>query len=143
MRRTLRNCAAVIGVLVAGAMIPRARAEQKLTPEQLVQLHLQALTAGSLPPREQTRDVKGIVAATTPARAAGQLAGTFQLTSGPTSSRFAMKFDSDLYQGEAFTATGSKVDVANAQPRTGSRSAVGNFVSRYRVIVSEGLIGGV
>ncbi len=138
-----RNVAAVVAVLAVGAMSPRMIAEQKLTPEQLVQLHLQALTGGSLPPTEQTRDVKGTVAATTPARAAGLLAGTFHLSSGPTTSRFAMKFDSDLYEGETFTATGNKVDVANAQPRTGSRSAVGNFVSRYRVIVSEGLIGGV
>jgi hypothetical protein len=138
-----RSVAAVLGVLAVGATSPPASAKQKLTPEQLVQLHLQALTAGSLPPREQTREVKGVVAATMPARAAGLLAGTFQLTSGSTSSRFAMKFDSDLYEGETFTATGNQVEVANAQPRTGSRSAVGNFVSRYRVIVSEGLLGGV
>ena len=135
-----RACTAV-GLLVVMSMPSRPAAEQKLTAEQLVTLHLQALTAGSTP-REQTRDVKGAVGVTMPAKAAGQLPGTFQLSSSAAGSRFAMKFDSDLYEGEAFTATGNKVDIANAQPRTGSRSAIGNFVARYGVIVSEGLLGG-
>src|SRR5688572_22041411 len=135
-----RACTAV-GLLVVMSMHSRPAAEQKLTAEQLVTLHLQALSAGSTP-REQTRDVKGAVGVTMPAKAAGQLPGTFLLSSSAAGSRFTMKFDSDLYEGEAFTATGNKVDIANAQPRTGSRSAVGNFVARYPVIVSEGLLGG-
>jgi hypothetical protein len=137
-----RACSAV-GLLVVISMDPRPAAQPKLTPEQLVTLHLQALKAGPAPPREQARDVNGAVAVTMPAKAAGQLPGTFQLSSSAAGSRFAMKFDSDLYEGEAFTVTGNKVDIANAQPRTGSRSAIGNFVARYGVIVSEGLLGGV
>ena len=114
-----------------------------MTPEELVKLHLQALTAGVPVPREQARDVKGTVAAIAPARAAGLLPGTFRLSSGATSARLNLHFGTDLYEGETFTLEGDKVDIANAQPRTGSRSAVGNFVARNRVIVSEGLIGGV
>jgi hypothetical protein len=33
-------------------MVPRMTAEQKLTPEAVVKLHLQALTAGAIPARE-------------------------------------------------------------------------------------------
>ena len=118
-------------------------AAQKMTPEALVKLHLQALTAGVPVPREQRLDVKGAVSAVTPARAAGLLPGTFRLTSGATGSRLDLHFGTDLYEGETFTVEGDKVDIANAQPRTGSRSAVGNFVARNRVIVAEGLMGGV
>jgi len=134
---------AVVLLLAVSSTLSRPAAEQKLTPEQLVTLHLQALTAGAPLPRQPGRDAKGTVAVTMPAKAAGQLAGTFQLASNPAGSRFTMKFDSDLYEGEAFTAAGAKVEVANSQPRTGSRSAIGSFVARYSVIVSEGLLGGV
>ena len=75
-------CAAVF--VMAALAIPAA---QKMTPEELVKLHLQAVTAGVPVPREQARDVKGTVAAVTPARAAGLLPGTFRLTSGATSAR--------------------------------------------------------
>lgn len=139
MRRTY----VTVILLALCSLLPKLGAEQKLTPEQLVTLHLQALTAGAPSSREQTRDARGTVAVTMPAKASGQLAGTFQLASSPAGSRFSMKFDSDLYEGESFTATGSKVDVGNSQPRTGTRSAIGSFVARYSVIVSEGLLGGV
>jgi len=118
-------------------------AQKKMVPEELVKLHLQALTAGVPVPRELGIDAKGTVAAVTPARASGLLPGTFQLTSGATGGRLHMHFGTDLYEGGTFTVDGDKVDIANAQLRTGSRSAVGNFVARHRVIVSEGLIGGV
>jgi len=125
------------------AAITTAQTAQKMTPEDLVKLHIQALTAGVAVPRDQARDVKGTVAAIAPARAAGLLPGTFRLSSGATNARLNLHFGTDLYEGETFTFEGDKVDIANAQPRTGSRSAVGNFVARNRVIVSEGLIGGV
>jgi hypothetical protein len=138
----MRNEACVTAFVLAALAIPDA-AQKKMTPEELVKLHVQALTAGVPVPREQARDVKGAVAAVTPARAAGLLPGTFRLTSGPSGARLNLQFGTDLYEGETFSLEGDKVDIANAQPRTGSRSAVGNFVARNRVIVSEGLIGGV
>lgn len=134
---------ALIGLLVLSSMVARMTAEQKLTPEALVKLHLQALSAGAMPAREETRDVKGAVSATTPAKAAGQLGGTFRFSSGATSARLNLQFGTDRYEGETFTADGNNVDVAIADPRNGSRSAIGNFVARNRVIVGEGLIGGV
>jgi hypothetical protein len=131
-----------VGVLAIAVMTLRiGAAQKKMTAEELVKLHVQALTGGVAVPRDQGRDVKGAVVAVTPAKAAGQLGGTFQLTSGAAGSKFAMRFDNERYVGEAFTAEGTRVDVANAEPRTGSRSAIGNFVARNTVIVGEGLIG--
>jgi hypothetical protein len=136
-----RGCANAV-LLAAAAIVPAITAAQKMTPEELVKLHVQGLTAGVVPPPEHGRDVKGGVGATTPARAAGLLPGTFTLSSGPTASRLIMRFDTDRYEGEAFTLDGGKVDIANADPRNGSRSAIGNFLARNLVIVSEGLLGG-
>jgi hypothetical protein len=138
----MRRVIGALAVLIAGA-VSLAPAAEKMTAEALVELHVRALTAGTPPPRAVSREVKGAVAALTPARAAGLLPGTFSLSSGATKARLQMVFGTDLYDGETFTLDGDKVDIANAQPKTGSRSAVGNFVARNRVIVSEGLIGGV
>jgi hypothetical protein len=139
--RMTRVCAAA-ALLAAGAMVPAITAAQKMTPEELVKLHIQGLTAGVVAPPEQAREVKGTVSAITPARAAGLLPGTFTLSSGATGSRLIMRFDTDRYEGEAFTLERGKVDIANADPRNGSRSAIGNFLARNLVIVSEGLLGG-
>jgi hypothetical protein len=139
----MRRRWAVALIAVASMTLPMQAAQKKMTPEELVRLHLQALTAGAMPPPGQGRDVKGTVSATTPARAAGVLPGTFRLTSGGSGSRLMLRFDTDKYEGETFTLEGGKVDIANAEPRTGSRSAVGNFLARNQVIVAEGLLGGV
>jgi hypothetical protein len=139
----MQRACGVIGLLVISSMAARVIAQQKLTPEALVKLHLQALTAGAMPAREESRDVKGPVSAITPAKAAGELGGTFRFTSGATSARLNLHFGTDRYEGETFTTEGDKVDIAIADPRNGSRSAIGNFLARNRVIVGEGLIGGV
>ena len=80
---------------------------------------------------------------TTPAKGAGQLPGTFRLASASRNARFTMQFNSDLYEGEDFAVDGEQVEIGFAQPRTNSRSAMGNFVAINRVIVGEGLFGGV
>ena len=136
-----RVCATA-ALLAAAAIVPAITVAQKMTPEELVKLHVQGLTAGVATPAGQAREVKGAVNAETPARAAGLLPGTFMLSSGATGSRLIMRFDTDRYEGEAFTLDGGKVDIANADPRNGSRSAIGNFLARNLVIVSEGLLGG-
>lgn len=136
-----RVCATAV-LLSAAAIVPAITVAQKMTPEELVKLHVQGLTAGVAPPVGQAREVKGAVNAETPARAAGLLPGKFTLSSGGTGSRLIMRFDTDRYEGEAFTLDGGKVDIANADPRNGSRSAIGNFLARNLVIVSEGLLGG-
>jgi hypothetical protein len=115
---------------------------EKITGEQLLKLHAQSVFGAAAPAADQTRDIRGACTTMTPARATGQLAGTFRFVSGATSSKFTLQFSTDLYEGETFTVEGEQVEIGFAQPRTSSRSAVGTFVARNRVIVGEGLFGG-
>jgi hypothetical protein len=135
-----RSTLLVVLILCTAAVVATA---QKLTPEQLVKLHLDAVTGGVAVPSDQTRDIRGICATMTPARATGQLAGPFRLTSGPRGSRWTLQFKSDLYEGETFSVEEGQVEIGFGQPRTSSRSAMGLFVTTNRVIVGEGLYGGV
>lgn len=136
----MRQCAVAFVVLIScGAVM----AAPKLTPEELVKRHLQALTGGAAIAPAQSRDFRGVCATTTPAKAAGQLAGAFRLSSTPQSARFTLEFKSDLYEGENFSVDGDQVEIGFAQPRTTLRSALGTFVARNLVIVGEGLFGGV
>lgn len=135
-----RPLAAVVVALVSYGALSAA---PKLTPEALIKLHMETLTAGGMRPAALTRDVRGVCTTTAPARMAAQLAGTFGLTSSSLKSSFTLQFASDLYEGESFSVDGDRVDIAFAQPRTSSRSSMGNFVAINRVIVGEGLFGGV
>jgi hypothetical protein len=74
---------------------------------------------------------------------AGSLQGPFTLLSTNETSRFTVQFGSDVYQGESIAFDGRQVEVGFAQPRQSLRSALGLFLSLNRVIVSEGLMGGV
>jgi hypothetical protein len=135
MRRIL------VAALWLGCGVGLLTAAPKLTPEQLVKLHLDGV--GPPPTAEQSRDLRGVCATTSPAKSAGQLAGPFRFTSSARSSRWTLQFKSDLYEGENFSVESDQVDVGFAQPRTSSRSAMGSFVAQNRVILSEGLFGGV
>jgi hypothetical protein len=137
MRRSLNL---ILLLFAAAAVLPAA---QKLTAEQLVKLHLDALAGVAELRADQTRDVRGTCALMTPAKATGQLAGPFRFNSSARSGRWTLQFQSDLYEGENFSVEGEQVEIGFAQPRTSSRSAMGNFVALHRVIVGEGLFGGV
>ena len=54
-----------------------------------------------------------------------------------------MRFRSDVYEGEAIGFDGKQVHVGFAQPRLNARSALGMFLAVNKVIVGEGLLGGV
>ena len=134
--------ALVLLLLVSSAAAMRSA--PKLTAEQLVKLHLEAvgtpaMASGATP----ARDVRGVCSTTSPARAAGELGGTFRLLSSPASARLAIEFNTDLYEGELFAVEGQQVEIGFAQRKTSSRSALGNFIAVNRVIVAEGLLGGV
>ena len=116
---------------------------QKLTAEQLVSEHLAVSLPAASGAGDQRLEVRGSCATTSPARAAGQLVGTFRLASGGESSRLTLRFDNDRYEGEDVTFEAGEVEIGFAQPRTSSRSALGNFLAVNRVIVGEGMLGGV
>lgn len=130
---------AAVAIVSCGTLF----AAQKLTQPAVIDLHLQALTADVEIPIDQTRVVRGVCITTSPAKAAGQLPGAFLLSSSVRNARFTVQFKSDLYEGESFDVEGEQVQIGFAQPRTNTRSALGQFVSINRVIVAEGLFGGV
>jgi hypothetical protein len=121
--------------LIAGA--------EKLTPEEVLKQHLAQQLPGIEQRAGRERDVRGTCTVSTPSRGAGLLGGAFSLASGAESSRLMMTFQSDVYEGESFMFNANEVEVGFGQRRTTSRSAMGLFVSVNKVIVGEGLIGGV
>jgi hypothetical protein len=125
---------------VTGAVL----AAEKPRPEELVKQHLQEGLGGAVLPAGQLRDIRGTASVTTPARASGTLTGSFRFVSSASASRVVVKFGAtDLYEGEGWETDGTDVQIAFAQPRTSSRSAVGIFLWMNKVIVGEGLLGGV
>ena len=135
-----RGCANAV-LLAAAAIVPAITAAQKMTPEELVKLHVQGLTLPGRAAAGTGQGREGAVSAMTPARAAGLC---------PARSRcrrpdrlapdHAVRYRPLRRRG--VHARSGKVDIANADPRNGSRSAIGNFLARNLVIVSEGLLGG-
>ena len=73
----------------------------------------------------------------------GTIEGTFTMTARADASRLVMRFRSDVYEGEAIGFDGNQVNVGFAQPRLNARSALGVFLTINKVIVGEGLLGGV
>jgi hypothetical protein len=125
----------LLGVLALGA-------DQKLTPERLVQLHLDEALRGWQLPSGSEREIRGECATTTPAGAIGTAVGPFRFVSSAASSRLTVTFGGELYEGESFAADGQQVQIGFAQPRTSSRSALGIFLDTNPVVVGEGLLGG-
>lgn len=135
----MRQVHLVLLALFAVAATPLA---QKLKPEELVARHVdQALSATDRAIRD--REARGTCALTTTIMGAGRIDGPFTLASTGATSRFDLRFDREVYESESVTFDGKEVDVGFAQPRASMRSALGLFLSLNRVIIREGLLGGV
>jgi hypothetical protein len=122
-----------------GAAAPLA---QKMTPEDLVAAHVQGVL-GAPDRASPARDVRGACRMTTTIMGAGSLDGQFTFSSAHETSSFALQFSRPTYEGERFAFDGKQVDIGFAEPRSGSRSALGLFLSMNHVVVREGLFGGV
>lgn len=138
MGRALSACAVV--VLLSGLDLDTAA---RPTAEDIVKRHVAVALSGAVVPAGQMRDIRGVASVTTPAKAAGALTGSFRLSSTPASSRITLQFKTDLYDTETWRTDGRDVEIGFAQPRTGSRSALGIFLWVNKSIVGEGLLGGV
>ena len=138
MRRSI-SAGAFLLVACVGALVAAA----KPTADELLKRHREEGLNSAVLPVGQVREVRGSAQLTTPAKAAGALAGSFHVTSTGGSSRVTMQFKTDLYKGESWATDGQEVEIGFAQPRTSSRSALGIFLSVNKPIVAEGLLGGV
>lgn len=127
----------VLVIILAGS----ATLAQKLTPDEIVRRHVAQLSGPSGTP-VPVRGASGSCRMTT-ALNPGTLEGTFNITARADTSRLVVRFRSDVYEGEAIGFDGSQVNVGFAHPRLNARSALGMFLSVNKVIVREGLLGGV
>ncbi len=128
-------------LLVLGGLAAAAPAAEKMKPEEVIAHHLDAF--GAAEARAAGRSLEGSCAMTAPASGgvAGALLGRFALRSEAAQSVLEMKFPSESYPAERFSASAEKAEVAFVQP--GRRSALGLFLSTNDLILREGLLGGV
>ena len=117
-----------------------AAGAQKLTPDEIVKRHTGHAFGEAAP--EASRNAGGTCRVSS-LMGSGAVDGPFQLTSTAETSRLNLRFGIPTYEGESVAFDGRQVDVAFAQRRTNTRSALGLFLSTYSAIVSDGLLGGV
>jgi hypothetical protein len=116
---------------------------QNASAVQIVKMHLDEALGPPDLRRAGTREVRGAAQVEARQIGTGMLAGTFSLTSDPTSTRLLIDFGTDTYEGEKFVFDGSKTEVGYAVRPSAKRSVLATFLSAHDVILREGLLGGV
>jgi hypothetical protein len=130
-------------VLVSLALAAPALAkEPKLTPEQLVAKHLEALGSAEDRASAATHLAEGSVALKVLIGGAGNLQGRVQLASEAESFRAVLGFDAPDYGGESWAFLGDRAQVGLMYVG-GQRSPIGAFLSENDDALREGLLGGV
>lgn len=115
-------------------------AEARLTPEEVVARHLEAL--GQAPASAaRPRVLEGACRMQIRRGGAADIGGRTRFSSEGGHVRIDLKFDHSDYWGESFSYNGDKVEIGFIQPVR--RSPLGNFMSAYDAILKEGLVGGV
>jgi hypothetical protein len=141
-RTNIRKIAAGVGLLVvlmtAGA---RPAAAQKMTAEQLLARHLEAIGNVKARAAISTRIISGtaqVIFRTTPA---GQAIGKAVLASEGNKQLLGMSFPSPVYPREQLVFNGVSFMAAFATP--GTRSVLGNFLMTNDAIFKQGMMCGV
>lgn len=118
---------------------PAVAGESKLTAEELVAHHLEAL--GPAPAATTgPRVLEGACRLEIRRGGAANIAGQTRFTSEGRRLRIDLKFDQSSYWGESFAYDGARVEIGFIQPVR--RSPLGNFLNAYDAVVKEGLVGG-
>jgi hypothetical protein len=132
----------VIGLVVVLAIsFARTAAAQKMTAEQLIARHLDAIGSAKARAGITTRIISGtaqVIFRTTPA---GQAIGKAVLASERNKQLLGMSFPSPVYPREQLTFNGASFTAAFATP--GTRSVLGNFLMTNDAIFKQGLMCGV
>jgi hypothetical protein len=138
------GCAASRAIPLAVLILSSLAAvpQQRLTSDQIIDRHVAQGALGAVVPVGHVRGLHGTVTLTG-ATVASALTGTFEFTSEAASSRLAVRFGTETYEGESWSSDGRRVEVAFAYPRTNTRSPLGIFLWTNTVVMSEGLLGGV
>ena len=134
-----RPCLSLV-VTALSVGIPSAAKKDKLTPQQVIQRHLESVApAASLAARTSLK-AEGQVFFEVVVGGQGQLQGPSTFICEGKKLRMSMVFDINDYPGEDVAYNGKAVEVGYIQP--GVRSAMGQFFYQFDEIVSEGLLGG-
>jgi hypothetical protein len=131
-------CGALVCFLVAS--VPSAPA-QKLTAEEVIARHLEAIGAAKARAAITTRIISGTAQVIFRTSPAGQAVGKAVLASENTKRLFGMSFPSPVYPREQLTFNGVGFMAAFATP--GNRSVLGNFLMTNDAIFRQGLMCGV
>ena len=135
-----RLCISLL-VLVLSSGGTAAAKKPKLTPEEVIQRHLESLgPAASLAARKSLK-AEGQVLFEVIVGGQGQLQGPSTFICDGKKLRMSMVFDINDYPGEDVAYNGEgRVEVGWIQP--GVRSAMGQFFYQFDEVVTEGLFGG-
>ena len=137
--RRLTLMALMIGV--ASLLLPTAIRGQKLSADELIAKHLEAIGAAETRASVTSRIIAGTVVATFREPSTGQVGGRVVLASAGTKNMLAMIFDnSSNYSQEKVGYDGSEVSGSYVRP--GTRSALGDFLLTHKTVIKQGLIGG-
>lgn len=116
-------------------------AVDKITPEEIVAKHLQAIGSADARSAITSRLAFGICSAVFHGRSEGVVSkGRILLASTKDRNLIGMAFDSPNYPSEKAGYDGKRLTVGYVRP--GIRSTLGSFLLSYDVIFKQGLLGG-
>ena len=139
--RMMKKILVIIVALVLTIPFARPSVAQKITAEQLILRHLDAIGNAGARAAITTRIMSGtaqVIFRTTPA---GQAIDKAVLASEGNKQLFGMSFPSPVYPREQLVFNGASFMAAFATP--GTRSVLGNFLMTNDAIFKQGLMCGV
>ena len=135
-----RAAAAWLVVALIAPSVAAARAQEKLTAEQVVARHLEAVGAAETRESIKSRIINGAAVVTIREPSIRRVEGQAVLASQGEKSLFGMGFQDAAYAQERFGYDGSKVSIGYI--KAGERSVLADFVNTSKEIVGQGLLGG-
>ena len=127
-------------VLVLCAGITSAAKKPKLTPQEIIQHHLESLGPAASVAARKSLKAEGQVLFELIVGGQGQLHGPSTFICDGKKLRMSMVFDVNDYPGEDVAYNDKGVEVGWIQP--GVRSTMGQFFYQFDEVISEGLFGG-
>lgn len=130
----------VLLVAVGFCILP-ARADDKLTPEELVAKHLESIGSAEARAKVNGTRIKGSCSVAVRLCGEGQVDGEVMMASTDAANLINMNFEAAAYAQEALRYDGKKF--ATSQLKPGSRTCLAQFFLENEVLFKEGLVGGV
>ena len=135
-----RLCVSLL-VLVLSFGITSAAKKPKLTPEEVIQRHLESLGPAATVSARKSLKAEGQVLFEVIVGGSGQLQGPSTFICDGKKLRMSMVFGINDYPGEDVAYSGEgRVEVGWIQP--GVRSSLGTFFYQFNEVVAGGLLGG-